>query len=225
VKLVAIFVLSCVGAAAHDIITTPITWGHEISTIVEKHCLSCHNPKGQAFSLLTYQEVRPWAVAIREEVLKRTMPPWGAVKGFGDFSNDSSLTPEEIELIVKWTEGGVPEGEEKVVHVPESPGFLELPDGLKITGTYRLKKHFFTMGISVSKVLPGAEARVVAKLPDGTVEPLIWIKDYERRFAHPFWFRQLLQLPAGTVIEGVPKGMTLTLLATSHLHPRNSPAK
>ena len=59
---------------------------------------------------MTYAEARPWAVAIKEEVLERRMPPWGAVKGFGDFRNDKALTPEQLELIISWVGGGVPEG-------------------------------------------------------------------------------------------------------------------
>ena len=73
-------------------------------------CASCHNEKGTAFSLMTYAEARPWAVAIKEEVLSRRMPPWGAVKGFGEFREDQGLTQEQIELITAWVEGGVPEG-------------------------------------------------------------------------------------------------------------------
>ena len=97
-----LFAVSSV-ANAHDIITTPITWSREISRIVLKKCAGCHTQKGSAFPLTTYKGSRPWVVAVREEVLRRTMPPWGAVKGFGEFSNDTSLTPEEIELIVKWS--------------------------------------------------------------------------------------------------------------------------
>ena len=62
---------------------------------------------------MTYAVARPWAVAIKEEVLERRMPPWGAVKGFGDFRNDKALTPEQMELIISWVGGGVPEGEAK----------------------------------------------------------------------------------------------------------------
>lgn len=211
-KLAAIFVLSCAVAAAHDIITTPITWGHEISKIVEKHCVSCHQPMGSAFSLLTYQDVRPWAVAIREEVLKRTMPPWGAVKGFGDFSNDNSLTPEEIELIVKWTEGGVPEGEGKVLTAPSPAAVFQVPTkgAVQVTGTHRLTREFRLTGLYPLKV---SEARMTAKLPDGRLEPLLWLKDYDPRFAHPFWLREPVLLPAGTVFEGVPKGTIVLLLS------------
>src|SRR5579862_677712 len=96
---------------AHDIITTPITYTREISRIFQERCWSCHRPGGLAFSLMTYNDARPWAEAIKEEVLGRTMPPWGAVKGFGDFRNDQALTPEQIEVIESWADGGVPEGE------------------------------------------------------------------------------------------------------------------
>src|SRR5262245_8807882 len=106
-------------AAPHDVVTTSITWNREISRIFFDRCASCHNAKGTAFSMLTYAEARPWAVAIKEEVLSRRMPPWGAVKGFGEFRNDQGLTQEQIELITAWVEGGVPEGNAK--DLPPTP--------------------------------------------------------------------------------------------------------
>src|SRR5215467_2085531 len=86
-------------ARAHDVITTKLTWDREISRIFNLRCNSCHQPGGRAFSMMTYAEARPWAVAIKEEILARRMPPWGAVKGFGDFRNDEGLTGEQIEWI------------------------------------------------------------------------------------------------------------------------------
>ncbi len=44
------------------------------------------------------------------EVISRRMPPWSAAKGFGDFRNDRSLTPVEIELITSWVDGATPVG-------------------------------------------------------------------------------------------------------------------
>ena len=85
-------------------ITTKITFNREISRIFYERCVSCHRDGGSAFSLMTYPEVRPWAVAIKEEVLSRRMPPWGAIKGFGEFRNDQALTPEQLELITQWVE-------------------------------------------------------------------------------------------------------------------------
>lgn len=216
-KLGAILILSGLPLAAHDIITTPLTWTHEISGIVAKHCVSCHSPKGKAFPLLTYEDVRPWAVAIREEVLKRTMPPWGAVKGFGDFRDDNSLTPEEVELIVKWTEGGVPEGDEKPPLVPPDKKVYppSTKGSIRISGIYRVNRPFRLAGLYPTKVPPDAEFQITAELPDGSVEPLIWLKDYRAEFSHEFWLRKPLTLPAGTTIRGVPKGSTILLLPTS----------
>ena len=74
--------------SAHDVISTKLTWSREVSRIIYKRCASCHHEGGSAFSLMTYEEARPWAKAIKEEVLERRMPPFGAVKGFGDFRDD-----------------------------------------------------------------------------------------------------------------------------------------
>src|SRR5579863_3692483 len=113
-------VLGCaLPAMGHDVITTKITWNREILRIIYSRCASCHRPGGSAFSLMKYDEGRPWAKAIQEEVLERRMPPWGAVKGFGDYRDDQALTPEQIELIGDWVEGGSPEGEPK--DLPETP--------------------------------------------------------------------------------------------------------
>ena len=69
--------------------------------------------------LTTYDEVRPWARAIKEQVLDRRMPKWHAARGFGSFSNDPSLTPLESALVVSWVDGGLPRG--GTVGTPEVP--------------------------------------------------------------------------------------------------------
>src|SRR5260370_338647 len=96
---------------AHDVFSTKITWSREISRIVDKRCASCHREGGSSFALTTFAQARPWAKAIKEEVLERRMPPFGAVKGFGDLADDQALTQEEIHLIADWVEGGSPEGD------------------------------------------------------------------------------------------------------------------
>ena len=84
----ALALVVCAHLRAHDVSSTPITWNREISRIFYDRCASCHRPNGTSFSLMTYPDVQPRAVAIRDAVLSRRMPPWGAVKGFGDFRND-----------------------------------------------------------------------------------------------------------------------------------------
>jgi hypothetical protein len=64
-------------------------------------------------SLATYEEARPWAKAIKEEMLEKRMPPWRAMKGYGEFRNAPTLTQREIDLIVNWVEGGAPKGDDK----------------------------------------------------------------------------------------------------------------
>jgi mono/diheme cytochrome c family protein len=103
------FGLSLESVAAHNPITTKVTWTREVSAIFERRCVSCHRPGGYAgFSLTTYADARPWAVAIKEEVLAGSMPPWGAAPGIGHFANDRRLTRHEQELIAAWVDGGAP---------------------------------------------------------------------------------------------------------------------
>ena len=201
---------------AHDIITTAITFDKDISRIVNTHCASCHHPDGAAFSLMTYNDARPWAVAIKEEILRRRMPPWGAIKGFGEFRNDQALTPEEMERIVSWTDGGVPEGEPK--DLPEPPKSLEPetfhhPKGeLSISGDFALKSAFSLDGLWPEEVPEKGSFQITAQLPDGSIQPLLWLQNYKMQFGHPFLFQMPLNLPAHTVIRGIPPGAKIALL-------------
>jgi hypothetical protein len=63
-------------------------------------------------SLLTYQDVRPWARSIKQRVVERTMPPWGIDPhvGIQSFKNDPTLRPDEITKIVAWVDAGAPQG-------------------------------------------------------------------------------------------------------------------
>jgi hypothetical protein len=203
---------------AHDIITTPITFDREISRIIYSRCASCHHDGGRAFSLTTYAQARPWAVAIKEEVLTRRMPPWGAVKGFGDFRDEQALTPEQLELITSWVEGGVPEGVEK--DLPPLPKWdakhtSPLPQIGVVSGSYTLKHDVKLGGFLPMSVPANTSLRISASLPDGRLEPLLWLQNYKPQFAHPFFLRTSLALPAGTVINGVPADAKIALLPPS----------
>lgn len=74
-------------------------------------------------SLMTYDEARPWAKAIKEELLEKRMPPWHAVRGYGEFRNAPVITQREIDLIVNWVEGGAPKGDDK--DLPAGPLWLD----------------------------------------------------------------------------------------------------
>lgn len=102
-------------ASSHDPITTSVTFNKEVIRILQRNCLGCHAPgKIKAdISLTTYEEARPWAKAIKEEVLEKRMPPYQAVVGYGDFQNPYLLPKRDVELLVSWVEGGAPRGEIK----------------------------------------------------------------------------------------------------------------
>ena len=95
---------------SHKPITTNILFKNEIAQIFQRKCFQCHSDNNLAMSLTTYTEARPWARAIREEILERQMPPWQAVPGYGHFSNDISLNTREKEIILSWADGGAPSG-------------------------------------------------------------------------------------------------------------------
>jgi hypothetical protein len=91
--------------------TTQVTWTVDVEPIIRSRCLKCHRTDGFGpMSLATYQDAKPWAKAIREQVLSGAMPPWAAVSGYGDFVNDASLSAVEMELIARWADGATPLG-------------------------------------------------------------------------------------------------------------------
>lgn len=72
-SIAALFILLVMPLAAHDIITTKLTYAREVSRIFARRCVSCHGANS-SIPLTSYQEVRPWAVDIKEQVLARSMP-------------------------------------------------------------------------------------------------------------------------------------------------------
>ena len=149
---------------------------------------------------MTYESARPWAKAIKEEVLNRRMPPWGAVKGFGDFRDDPSLTQDEITRIAEWVEGGAPEGDP--LYLPPSPKITSkaaIPRG-------RLTKEFkspVTL-LGIHPLASAQSAQLTARLPDGSIVPLLWLREYKRAWNRTFVYREPITFPAGARISATP---------------------
>ena len=205
-------------AGAHELITTRIIWTQHISRIFYKRCVSCHRKGASAFSLTRYREARPWAKAIKNQILIRRMPPWGAVKGFGHFRNDMSLTEREIALVSSWVEGGAPEGH--LIYMPAMPGeeaFAE-PEPppsieLAIQGVVPVEKQLQALGIRPESVPEGGSLEVIARTPDGSTQYLIWLRDYQKRWRRSYYFREPVELPPGTKIFVHPAaGVSASLL-------------
>jgi len=209
------------GASAHDPSAAPITWNREISRIVYEHCVSCHREGGTSFPLVTYQDAQPHASAIKDSVLSRRMPPWGAVKGFRRFRNDQSLTQEQIALIADWVEGGITRGNNPR-RLPALPKFdrvvpFAAPGGaIAVSGPLTLSRSVTVDGVWPERVPDGVSMQIVAVRPDGDIEPLIWLYEYRNAYRHPFLFRAPVVLPAGTVIRGVRPDARLSLIPVAN---------
>jgi len=206
---------------AHDFITTKITWSKEMSRLVYKRCAACHREGGPAFSLMTYEEARPWAKAIKEEVLERRMPPWQAVKGFGEFKDDRGLTEEELEVISDWVEGGAPEGEPKYLpQAPKPAAWLDpaTPLGaseIVVAAEAKIAAPARVIGIRAKTFKKGDTVQIIATLPDGAIEPLLWIYQYNPAFQRTYYYKAPLSLPPGTQIGMSPAGAGTVALFTS----------
>ena len=90
-----------------------VTFTKDIAPILQRSCESCHRPRGGApMNLISYQDVRPWARAIKARTEAREMPPWFVDQNIGiqHFKDDPSLTADEIALIGRWVDAGAPRG-------------------------------------------------------------------------------------------------------------------
>ena len=100
----------------------PVTFTKDIAPIFQAKCQDCHRAGSMApMSLITYEESRPWAKAIRERVITRQMPPWHIDQNVGvqKFKNDMSLSDEQIAKIVKWVDTGAAAGDPKDMPPPK----------------------------------------------------------------------------------------------------------
>jgi hypothetical protein len=191
-------------SVAHDVITTDLTYTRDVSRILAIHCLACHGA-GSSIPLTSYTEVRPWAVSIKEQVLSRSMPPWGAVKGFGNLSPDDGLSQEDILILAAWVIGGAPEGDPHLL--PKTPVkraaviTSPLKDAITIDTRMDLKQPLRVFGIRPLSAVPVKSSRVIALLPDGRIQPLVWLYQFEPEFKRTFTFREPLEMPRGTVVE------------------------
>src|ERR1043166_4856601 len=93
-----------------------VTFTKDVAPILQEKCQECHHAGSMApMSLVSYEETRPWAKAIRERVITRQMPPWhiDPTVGVQNFKNDMSLNQSQIDTIVRWVDGGAPLGDLK----------------------------------------------------------------------------------------------------------------
>ena len=107
---------------------TALTFHKDIEPILQRRCQTCHRDGEAApMPLLTYEQTRPWAKAIRASVFNGKMPPWQADPRYGKFSNDLSLAPGEKEKLIAWVDAGAKEG-----NSADAPKPIAFPEGWRI---------------------------------------------------------------------------------------------
>jgi hypothetical protein len=163
-----ISVVAC-GAAT---VPPPVTFAKDVAPILAKNCQGCHRAGEAApFSLMTYEQARPWAKAMKEAVRMKKMPPWFADPHYGKFSNDQSLAAKDVDTIAAWADAGAPEGDHKDMPPPRSfvegwsipkpdvvfqpPLAFEIP----ASGTIEYQKIIVPSGFTEDKWVQFAEAR------------------------------------------------------------------
>ena len=120
-------------AFAQDSTNAEVTFTKDIAPILQRSCQKCHRPNSLApMSLIDYEEVRPWARAMKQRTGLRdkpgVMPPWFIEKDIGvqHFKNDPSLSEEEIEKIAAWADNGARRGDP--ADMPPPVAFIDVDE-------------------------------------------------------------------------------------------------
>lgn len=156
---------------------SPVTYSNQIARIFRDHCVECHREGEIApFTLTSYDDVVGWAEMIREVVNERRMPPWHADPEHGSFSNDCSLTEEQIAQIDLWVRNGAPEGDPaelpeprayvagwQLPRKPDPENIFAMPVTFDVAAEGEIKYQYFTVDpgftedkyISAAEIIPG----------------------------------------------------------------------
>jgi mono/diheme cytochrome c family protein len=210
---------AAMAATSDKPVSTQVTFNKDVLPILQKNCQTCHRPGEVApMPLLTYQDARPYARSIKTKVLSRKMPPWFADPKYGHFSNEHTLTTQEINALVAWVDSGAPEGDAKDKPAPlqfvegwniglpdrvvEMPVAFEVP----AQGTIDYQYVVIPLGLTQDTWVQAAEIR------PGNRAVVHHVLAYIRPPGSP-WLRDLkpgelvpLKMPDGERAQGQPRG-------------------
>src|ERR1700736_1926734 len=115
------FLFASAAVCAWSATTPQATFHKDVEPILQQHCQECHRAGEIApFALMSYNDARPWAKAIKEDVVTKKMPPWFADPQYGHFADDRSLSQREIDTLIAWVDGGAKEGNSKDAPMPRT---------------------------------------------------------------------------------------------------------
>ena len=113
-------------APAPEPLRTP-TYHRDVEPILNKSCPKCHYDGGVGpFALTSYELARAMSPALTAEVSARRMPPWGAHETSEcqpplPWLGDERLSPEQIDIFLRWDRAGAPEGDPSEAPVDVTP--------------------------------------------------------------------------------------------------------
>ena len=206
-----VLILSAPGASAPQLSHRP-TFYKDILPILQDHCQSCHRPGEIApMPFVTYDEVKPWAASIRMAVESKSMPPWFADPRYGKFSNDPSLTPQQIATIGAWVDAGAPAG---------SPG--DAPPAKKWTTDWNIPRPDKIVQMPAPVAIPahGDVEYTYEIVPTGFTEDR-WVQFTEIRPSSPQYVHHAVvyvRPPDSTWLRPAPVGVPFT--ASSFSDPK-----
>jgi mono/diheme cytochrome c family protein len=94
-------------------VPTTVTFAKDVAPILQKNCQQCHQPDAIGpMPLTTFEEVRPWARAIKQRVMLGEMPPYRYDRDVGiqALKDDLRLSEAEIQTLVRWVDSGASPG-------------------------------------------------------------------------------------------------------------------
>jgi hypothetical protein len=194
-KTLAISLLSSAALWAAD--APAVTFYRDVLPILQARCQGCHRA-GEVgpMPLVSYNDARPWAKAIKQAVLTRKMPPWNVSGAAGQYRNDPSLSQQEIDRLVTWTDTGAAAGDPHDAPPPRTfaegwtigqPDLVfEMPEPFQVPATGTLEYMYVIVPtgfredrwMSAAEVRPGNRAvmhhaNVYIREPGST-----WLREY-----------------------------------------------
>jgi mono/diheme cytochrome c family protein len=155
------------------------TFYRDVLPILQEHCQSCHRAGGiSPMAFETARQTRPYAAAIHQATQNKSMPPWFADENVGRFSNDPSLTAEQIATLAAWAEAQAPVGEARDApparmwaegwNIPQPDLVLKMPQAARLPAngdieyTYEIVPTRFSQDrwVQMAEVLPALRSNV-----------------------------------------------------------------
>jgi hypothetical protein len=191
-------------AYAADTTVAP-TFSKDVAPILQKNCQSCHRP-GEIgpMPLLTFEQARPYARAIKLATQMKKMPPWFADSSVQHYSNDMSLSASDIATIGAWADAGAPEG-----NPADAPGPRQFGEGWNIVGPGKVPDKIIQMPEAYQIPAKGTIEYTYIILPTGFTEDT-WVTAAEIRPGNRALMHHAvlyLRTPGSQWLHEYPKGV------------------